>query len=84
MGKIKSLIVTLALMGMLWWVFELTDMYSWAAHQIMEGVLVVAGMIGIGLSVYLFLRVGDAGVGLLRKPKKQPWEVEWTSGQWQR
>lgn len=83
MGRIKSLIVTVIIMGLFWWAYELTDMYAFGAHQILEGVLVVAGMLGIGLSVYLFLRVGDAGVGLLRKPKRQPWEVEWRSGEWQ-
>lgn len=83
MGRIKSLIVTVTLMGMLWWVYELTDAYAFGAHVILEGILTVAGMLGIGLSVYLFLRVGDSGLQLLSRPKKQPWEVEWKSGQWQ-
>ena len=84
MGRIKSLIVTVVIMGMLWWVYELTDMYAWGAHQILEGILVVAGMAGIGLSVYLFLRIGDSGLRLMGKPRKQPWEVEWQSGMWQK
>ena len=83
MGRIKSLVVTVVIMGLLWWAYVLTDRYAWGAHEILQGVLTVAGMLGIGLGVYLFLRVGDSGLNLLRKPKRQPWEVEWHSGQWQ-
>lgn len=85
MGKIKSLIVTLALMGMLWWAYELTDMYAWAAHQIINGILVVAGMIGIGFGVYVFMRLDDQDIRTLLtgRRKKESWEVGWT-GEWQR
>ena len=85
MGRIKSLIVTVLIMALIWWVYELTDMYAWGAHQILEGVLVVAGMLAIGAAVYIFLRLSDSDLRLLSgKRKKQPWEVEWQTGQWQR
>lgn len=85
MGRIKSLIVTVLIMALLWWVYTLTDMYAWGAHQILEGILVVAGMLAIGVSVYIFLRLSDSDLRLLTgKRKKESWEVEWQSGQWQR
>ena len=85
MGRIKSLIVTVIIMGLFWWAYELTDMYAFGAHEIMEGFLTVAGMLGIGLGVYIFLRLSDSDLRLLTgKRKKESWEVEYQSGQWQR
>ena len=84
MGRIKSLIVTLVIMGMLWWCYELTDMYAWGAHQILEGILVVAGTLAIGICVYLFLRMSDSDLKFLTGHKKrQSWEQEYM-GEWQR
>ena len=84
MGRIKSLIVTLVIMGMLWYVYDLTDRYAWGAHQVINGVLVVAGMIGIGAMFYLFLRLSDTDLRLLTgKRRKESWEMGWT-GEWQR
>lgn len=84
MGKIRSAIVTGFVMGMIWTLYSLTDKYAWGFHQIINDILVVAGMIGIALSFYIFLRVGGPGLNILSKPKKQPWEAEYKSGQWQR
>ena len=85
MGRVKSLIVTVIIMGLFWWAYELTDMYAWGAHVILQGILTVAGMIAIGIAVYIFLRLSDSDLRLLSgKRKKQPWEVEWQTGQRQR
>lgn len=85
MGRLKSLIVTAFILGMLWWVYELTDAYAFGAHVILQGVLTVAGMLAIGVAVYIFLRLSDSDLRLLTgKRKKESWEVEYQSGQWQR
>lgn len=83
MGRVKSLIATAFVMAMLWWVFELTDRYAWGAHQVVSGILEVAGFLFIGILVYLFMRFSDEDIKLLAKPRKRSWDEQW-SGQWQR
>ena len=75
MKPIKALIVTVVIMGLIWWCYVLTDMYAFGAHQILAGILDVSGLIGIGLGVYVFLRMSDDGKLIRGKP--QGWEQEW-------
>ena len=70
-------------MIMFWWVYALTDMYAWTAHQIVSGILEVSGFILIGMIVYLFLRFSEEDVRLLARPKKRSWDQQW-SGEWQK
>lgn len=82
MGRIKSLIVTVIIMALLWWVYVLTDMYAWGAHEVLTGILVVAGMLAVGCTIYVFLRLSDKDLKLLAgKREKQSWEQEYV--QWQ-
>ncbi len=83
MGKIKSLIVTVVILGMVGYMYDLTDRYAWGAHQILNGILVVAGFLFIGIVTYIFMRFSDSDLRLLQSRKQQPWEAGW-SGEWQR
>lgn len=82
MGKKRSLFVTIIILALLWWCYELTDMYAWGAHQILSGFLTVAGFLAIGGAIYVFLRFGNAEQRV-RERKKQPWEYT-DGGLWQR
>ena len=80
MRPLKALIVTAVIIGLLWWCYILTDAYAWGAHQVLAGILDVAGLLGIGLGIYVFLRMSDDGH--LVRGKTQSWDQEWSS--WQR
>ena len=80
MRPLKALIVTIVIVGLLWWCYCLTDAYAFGAHQILAGILDVAGLLGIGVAIYVFLRMSDDGK--LIRGKTQTWDQEYSS--WQR
>jgi hypothetical protein len=83
MGRVKAIIVTVGVMGLFWWVYELTDMYAFGAHEILSGYLTVAGMIFSGLAFYAFLRFGKPDKAALPERKNQGYRTG-NSGVYQR
>ena len=83
MKPLKSFIVTAVIMGLFWWCYVLTDMYAWGAHQVLQGILTVAGMLFIGLTFYAFLRFGKPDRDVLQKQKNYTYKAG-NSGMYQR
>jgi hypothetical protein len=83
MDRKRSIFFTLLILGLLWWCYELTDMYAWGLHQVLNGILVVAGMLGIGLAFYVIMRYGAETEQDNRRRTQRPY-VYTGGGLWQR
>ena len=67
----KSVALTAVIMGLLIWLYILADSYLYAVATILNGVLVVAGFLFVGLLVFLIV-YAEPG-----KPRTTaPWDME--------
>jgi hypothetical protein len=82
MGRKRSVFFTVLILVLIWFCYELTDMYAWGLHQVLNGILVVAGMIGIGLALYVIMRFG-ADQKSTQSRKQQPY-IYVGGGLWQK
>lgn len=82
MGRKRSAFFTVLILALIWWCYELTDMYAWGLHNVLNAILVVAGMIGIGAALYVIMRFG-AEQKLTQSRKQQPY-IYGGGGQWQK
>lgn len=72
----KSVLITSVIMGLAVYVYVLADMYLYAVAQILNGILVVAGFLGIGIIIFLIVYAEPGRP----RDKRPPWEVECQRG----
>ena len=69
----KSIALTAVIMGLLIWLYILADSYLYAVAEILNGVLVVAGFVFVGLVVFLLV-YAEPG----KRKQTPPWDMEWS------
>ena len=69
----KSVVITAVIMGLLVWVYVLADSYLYAAAEILNGILVVAGFVLVSLLVFLIVYAEPER----RRGQIPPWDVQW-------